>query len=190
MGGHRRLAVPVDQIPEARFVQVARIRRHFKLCHRAQNLPADRLDALFGAALRGMADLVFVVPRQRGHAHAVAVKLVHPLDLALEDFAALDAQQNLHLAVLRLQRRIHARPALGIAQVLKGAVFGHRLVIRVPRHARVARVQRAGLQAHAALFHGLHRHAGLFLRLERAHIQGIAMRIANHHGASSSRFAS
>ena len=30
MGSHRRLAVLVDQIPETRFVQVARIRRHFR----------------------------------------------------------------------------------------------------------------------------------------------------------------
>ena len=188
MGRHRRLAVLIDQIPETRLVEVARIRSHLEFRHRAQNLPAARLNALFRAALGGMADFVFIVPRQRGHAHAVTVKLMHALDLALEDFAALDAQQNLHFAVLRLQRRIDALPALRIAQMLKGVVFGHRLVIRMACHALIACVQRAGLQAHAAFFHGVHRHTGRFIRLERAHIQRVAVRIANNHDDSSSRF--
>ena len=135
-----------------------------------------------------MPDLVFVVPGQRRHADAAIVKLPHALDAALEDLAALDAQQDFDLALLRLQRGIDARPALFGREALKRGILGHRLVIRVVAHALAARKERAGLQAHPAPLHILHRHARRLPRLERAHVQRIAMRIADDHRPNPSVF--
>ncbi len=181
VGGHRRLAVLVDQIPEARLIQVAGVRRHLKAGHLPEDCPALRLDTLFGAALGREADLVFVVPGQRRHADAARMELAHALHAALEDFAALHGQENLHLARLGLQRRIDLLPALGFLKLLKGGVLRHRLVIRVIAHALAAGKERAGLQAHAAALHVLHRHAGRLLRLERPHVQRVAVCIADDH---------
>ena len=182
MGGHRRLAVPVDQVPEARLVQVARVGGHAQGRHLAQDHPALRLDALLRAALGRVADLVFVVPGQRRHADAALVKLAHALRAALEDLAALDGEQDLDTALLGLQRGVDLLPALRLLKMLKRGVFGHRLVVGMIAHSLAPGEERAGLQAHAARLHMLQGDAGHFIRLERAHVQRIAMCIADDHG--------
>ena len=181
MTGNRREHHVLHNVPEARFVQMRRGGIDAQPIHFREQLQTKRLQAAFRAELRRMADFVFVVPRQCDHANAAQpVKLLQPLELPLQRFAALDG------------KNAGGRGGERVGQVAgehrDGKRFGRldhfeRVLIRRSGRPLSAGKQSKGLQAHAAFFQVFGRSHGLRGRdaLKRNRIQRVGMCIRDFH---------
>ena len=184
-GQGRGLAV--QQVVEAALVQVGHIHRHVAAAHAANDVPAQRGQALAAAAERGMRHAVFIVPYQCGHAHAQVRETVHLGRIAAEGLAALDGQHRVGNALARL-RKLGDLTKAALLQPFKG--------LQLPfhdggahAHAVCAHKQRQALHPHAApggqqLRCHIQRPSGGTVR-RREGIERIGMGIANQHRGRS-----
>ena len=89
----------LHEIPEARLVQVGNVEHHALLLHAANSLLAGLRQAVVLAGQRTRAELVRLVPRQNAVAAAEIIVAVDPAEVLAHRGHALDADENVDLAV-------------------------------------------------------------------------------------------
>ena len=179
VGGHGGLVGLVQDVKDARFVQVRYVGGDAQALHLADGLHAVGLEPLRAAAHGGIAQGVFVVPGDGRHAHAVGAVFRNGVQAGIKGLAALDGQHHGHLAVHGLAGIVHLLPALAFEQLqlLQHALHqGFHIALAAGAH-----IHGHGLQADAARAQVFHGHVQVLVAAHLHAVQGIAVAIANDH---------